>query len=74
MANPICGNCANPLSAHFVERYGDEARVYCNQQTSGDVFTDEPTDEAIMEMLLERHPQVYEGLRTAWRQEHGHAN
>lgn len=73
MSDPICGNCGNPLSKHYPERYGDELRTYCNTTTNGDVFTDEPQDSAILEMLIDRLPDTYDGLVSAWKQENGHA-
>lgn len=72
MTDPVCGNCGNPLSAHFVESYGREVRTYCNQVTNGDVFTDEPSESALFDMLVERMPEVYESLLAAWKREHGH--
>lgn len=70
--DPVCGNCGNPLSQHFVEGYGSEVRTYCNQTTNGDVFTDEPSDSALFDMLVERMPDVYEALRASWKKENGH--
>lgn len=73
MSDPICGNCGNPLSKHYPERYGDELRTYCNTTTSGDVFTDEPQDSAILEMLADRMPEIHDALVADWKREHGHA-
>ena len=72
MTDPVCGNCGNPLSQHFVESYGSEVRTYCNQVTNGDIFTDEPTDSALFGMLVEQMPDVYEALRASWKKENGH--
>lgn len=74
MSDPVCGNCGNPLSKHFVERYGDEVRTYCNQTTNGDIFTDEPSNAAIFDMLFERMPDVYDVLLEAWKRENGHTS
>lgn len=73
MSDPVCGNCGNPLSAHYRERCGAETRVYCNTTTNGDVFTDEPQDSAILQMLVDRMPDIYDALVRDWKRENGHA-
>lgn len=72
MSDPICGNCGNPLSEHFVETYGSETRMYCYTHTTGDIFTDEPQDSAILSMLVERRPEIYDELVVTWKTENGH--
>lgn len=72
MTDPVCGNCGNPRSRHFVESYGSEVRTYCFLDTNGDVFTSDPSDADIMEMLEERMPEVYESLVATWKRENGH--
>lgn len=45
-SSPVCGNCNKPLSAHYHE---DEE--YCFSDTNGDIFTDEPQDWMVMDMI-----------------------
>ena len=73
MTDPICGNCGNPQTKHYREHYGNEVRTYCNTFTNGDVFTDYPQDSAILEMLIDRMPEVHDALVADWKREHGHA-
>ena len=71
--DPICGACDKRLSRHHREQYDGVQRIYCNTTTTGDVFTDEPRDAAILEMLAERMPDTHNALVAAWKREHGHA-
>ncbi len=66
-SDPICGNCGNPLSKHFHER-----EEYCNDTTTGDVFTDEPSSALLADWLMGRHPGLHARLVNQWKCEHGH--
>ena len=68
MSNPICGACGNPLSKHFHEQSG----VYCNSVTTGDRFTDEPSDEIVLSLFEEMIPRARESLVRKWKIANGH--
>lgn len=72
--DPVCGNCGNPLTQHYVESHPREGqRIYCNTFTNGDLFTSEPQESVIMDMLVDQHPDIYDGLINKWKIENGHA-
>jgi len=66
--DPICGNCGKPLSKHYHEN-----EIYCNALTTGDIFTDEPLEERILDMINEKHPEIVEEVINEWKRENGHA-
>lgn len=71
-ADPICGHCDKPLSQHH-EGYDDGAiRVFCYLHTNGDWFSDEPDADALVEILEEERPEVYEEMFYLWRVRNGH--
>ncbi|WP_299116962.1 hypothetical protein [uncultured Winogradskyella sp.] len=63
----ICGNCSKPYSEHYFE---DE--IYCFTNTNGDIFTDEPNDKVIFDMILENYPNLYEAFVFKWKKENGY--
>ena len=63
-SSPVCGNCGKPLSAHHRE---DED--YCFHDTNGDIFTDEPQDWMVMDMIDD---EIIEAARNKWKAENGH--
>ena len=65
--DPTCGNCGMPLSRHYHE---DE--VFCNDTTSGDVFTDDPSDTILMVYIRRKSDELYRQIVKDWKQEHGH--
>lgn len=65
--DPICGNCSRPLSVHY-----HETEEYCYPDTTGDVFTDEPRDDLILERFADRFPEEYSKLVQEWKIENGH--
>ena len=46
-----CTACGRLYEEHFHETYRDETRIYCNDHTTGDIFTTEPTDDMIIDTL-----------------------
>ena len=66
-ADPTCGHCGKKLSNHY-----HEDQIYCYHDTTGDLFSAEPTDETIGEMLAERHPDLYLELTKVWKILNGH--
>lgn len=68
MNDPICAACGNKKSRHLFEAN----EVFCNDYTNGDVFTSEPSDHQISELLQEHHPNVYQKLIYLWKLENGH--
>lgn len=69
-ADPICGNCGKPRSQHETEAGLEE--LFCYSHTTGDVFSDEPGDCAIIDLLHKRHPDIHTELVATWRTTHGH--
>jgi hypothetical protein len=67
-ADPVCGHCGRPLSAHYHEN-----EVYCFQDTTGDIYTDEPSDDHMGSFLRYRHAELYAQLVKEWQAENGHA-
>jgi hypothetical protein len=68
----ICGACGNRYEQHFIEKYQNEVRVYCNKETTGDIFTDEPTADEIISLMEQEHPDLLEGLVNQWKRLNGH--
>lgn len=66
-SDPICGNCGNPLSKHLHER-----EEYCNDTTTGDIFTDDPRAELLANWLEVQNPTFYALLVADWKRAHGH--
>jgi len=69
-ADPICGHCKEPRSKHFTEPDRDE--LFCTTYTTGDLFTDEPSDDDILELLEQVHPGMCEKLDMMWKEKFGH--
>ena len=67
-SDPICGHCNKPFSKH--ER-GNE--TYCYPESTGDLFSVEPTHEVIGLMLEDRHLDIYTALVAEWKKDNGHA-
>ena len=71
-ADPICGACRNPRSLHHEERHGETDYLFCNLETTGDVFTDEPRDSDLMDLLARERPGVLDEMLHMWRVQNGH--
>lgn len=71
-SDPICGNCGNKKSSHYFEKYGDQDRKYCYVHTNGDVWTSEPSDADVAEIIAEKFPQVWDEAVRQWKAERGH--
>ncbi len=67
-ASAVCGNCGKQWDKHHHE---DEA--YCNLVTNGDIFTDDPSDDAIMAWIRDRHLLFVNDEIAAWKRANGHA-
>jgi len=67
--NAICGHCGRPFSDHD---QGDQ--IYCFDNTNGDLWSDEPHDEAIGALLNRDQPSIYAVLVAQWKRENGHTN
>ena len=67
-ASAICGNCGNRWDEHYHE---DE--VYCNDETTGDVFTDEPSDDILMAWIREKHTSFVSDEIAMWKRANCHA-
>jgi len=70
--NAICANCGRKYKEHYFENYGKEPRIYCFTNTNGDVFSNEPSDHKILDMILEDNPDLYDRYIERWQKENGH--
>lgn len=70
--DPICGHCGKHRSKHYFEKYDSEDRVYCFTNTTGDIFTDTPSDDVILGMILDDNPDMYDQYLSRWREANGH--
>lgn len=66
--DPVCGACGWQLSQHHHEKTG----VYCNEITTGDVFTSDPSDEIVLSLFEKTWPQAREVLVRQWKIDNGH--
>lgn len=65
--DPTCGSCFKPLSKHYHER-----EIFCTATTTGDIYTTEPRDDYILDLMSERHPELYQAIVNEWKKENGH--
>jgi hypothetical protein len=69
----ICGACGKRFAEHIREQYSKhEVRYYCNTETTGDVFTDEPDDATIIMFMETHYPSVFELMKKLWRKSSGY--
>ncbi len=72
MSDPICGNCSKPLSEHTKEC----ETYFCYEHTNGDVFTNEPSDEWLLEQIrnyaISINPGIEDALISKWKRDNGH--
>jgi hypothetical protein len=66
-SDPICGSCGNPLSAHY-----HEDKAYCFHNTTGDIFTSEPSDSVLMGFAETHFPHIHKELVQHWKMNNGH--
>lgn len=67
-ASAVCGNCGKRWEEHHHEDV-----AHCNLVTNGDVFTDDPSDDALMAWIREKHPSLVDDEIAAWKRANGHA-
>lgn len=67
VSDPICGHCGKPRSMHWVED-----QTYCFENTNGDLFTNEPSDETMAHFIQARDPSAFDFLVKEWKRENGH--
>jgi hypothetical protein len=60
----IRGNCGKKFSEHY-----HESEEFCFTDTNGDLFTDDPTDSAILDMF---QPEEIEAATNKWKKLNGH--
>lgn len=65
--NAICGYCGQQRYKHYIE---DEA--YCFPDTNGDLWTNEPCDEMIADMVKEYFPEIWAKVVHKWKTDNGH--
>ena len=63
----ICGCCDKEYGNHYFEN-----EVYCFENTTGDIFTDEPNQLIIFDMMHEKNPELYEQCVSEWKIKNGH--
>jgi hypothetical protein len=64
----ICGNCGKSFADHYHE---DED--YCFENTTGDIFTEEPSDGILVSFIENEHPNIHAQMVSEWKQENGHS-
>jgi len=70
----VCGNCGNKFSQHFIETgHGEEQIAFCNTETNGDIFTEEPSDMAVMSFIRNHYQNFHEAIVSKWKRENGHS-
>lgn len=68
--DPICGNCGKVLGNHFHDGFNN---AYCrNDFMNRDVFTDEPSDSAIMSFLRTDYAMIVNAAISVWKLKNGH--
>ena len=61
--NAICGNCRNKYKDHYFEFN----RIFCFKDTTGDIFTREPSNLVLIDFIEERHPSSYKKYIKEWK-------
>lgn len=65
--NAICGHCGQQRYRHYIE---DE--VYCFPDTNGDLWTDEPSDEMIADIVRDEFPDIWSEAIQKWKKGNGY--
>jgi len=65
--NAICGHCGQERRKHFFED-----QVYCFRDTSGDLWSDEPSHEDIGHHVEAVYPELWTKIIKEWKEENGH--
>lgn len=68
ITEPVCGSCENYRSDHYCE----DGVYYCSERTTGDVFTDEPSSDTLLNWMEKQWPQILEIINEDWKSAHGH--
>jgi hypothetical protein len=63
----VCAHCGKQYQEHYPEKYKDG---YTN--TNGDTFSGIPSDETILDMILEGDPDLYQQCLDRWLLDNGH--
>lgn len=64
-SSAICGNCGKAFSDHYHE-FGED---YCYLETTGDLFTSEPSTDLLLGMFTD---EQIEEAKQRWRTTNGH--
>ena len=62
-----CGNCSQRRDRHFFE--GNQ--VYCNDHTTGDVFSTEPSEPLLLKLICEAEPTIAAKVVEKWQKKQG---
>lgn len=65
--NTICGNCEKRYSEHYFEN-----EVFCFLNTTSDIFTDEPNESIVLNMIINKYPSLYDKCVSEWKINNGH--
>lgn len=69
----ICGNCGGKFCEHFIETQRNGEKIaFCNSETNGDVFTNEPNDSQIVDYLRANRSIFLGIIIERWKEENGH--
>lgn len=63
----VCGNCEKAYNEHYFEH-----EVYCFTNTTGDIFTEEPNDNIVSDIIYEKHHELVQSVINEWKAENGH--
>lgn len=63
----VCGHCGGRYDKHYFE-----TEIFCFPNTTGDIYTEEPNDDIIFEMITESDPDLYDKMVKKWKEENGH--
>lgn len=63
----VCGNCGKTLSEHY-----HEDQEYCFENTTGDIFTDDPSDTILADYIRATYPELHSSYVIEWKKRNGH--
>jgi len=61
--NAICGNCGKT----FIQHHFEDGIIFCNTFTTGDIFTDDPSSQILIDFIEENYPKQYERYIRKWK-------
>jgi len=71
-SNARCGSCGKQYGDHHFENHGRGEEAFCNLETTGDVFTDQPSDDMLISHIRQYSPAVIRQATFEWRRKNKH--